>query len=341
MWVAVDAMSGDYGPECIVEGAVEAVKEYGYLVNLVGDEQELLDLLLKFDYDTEKIRITHSSEIITMNDSPSIAVRSMEDSSVIQAIRLVAEKHCVGVFSPGNTGATMAGALLHLGRLPGVLRPPIAAPIPRETGSPVLLLDAGANVDCKPEYLAQFAVMGEIYSREAFGIAKPKVGILSNGEEDKKGNAQTLRTFEILKKLPIGFIGNVEGRDLYGGGREVDVVVCDGYTGNIVLKATEGLAKSIFNVLKNSIRESSLAQTGALLLKPTFAAVKKRLDYAEYGGALLLGVDGICMIGHGSSNALAVKSAIRVITECAKQSVNERIAKNLAEFRGAIGENSA
>jgi phosphate acyltransferase len=340
MWVAVDAMSGDYGPESIVEGAVLAVKEWGHSVALVGDEQELLDSLLKYDYDTEKVRVIHSTEIIGMNDSPSIAVRSMEDSSVVKAIRAVAEKECIGVFSPGNTGATMAAALLHMGRLPGVLRPPIAAPIPRETGSPVLLLDAGANVDCKPEYLVQFAVMGEIYSREVFGIKSPKVGILSNGEEDKKGNAVTLRAFDMLKKIPFNFIGNVEGRDLYGGGREVDVVVCDGFIGNIVLKATEGLAKSIFAVLKNSIRESSLAQTGALLLKPTFAAVKKRLDYAEYGGALLLGVEGICMIGHGSSNALAVKNAVRVITECAKQKVNERIAAKIAESQGIFGEGS-
>ncbi|MCZ8342178.1 MAG: phosphate acyltransferase PlsX [Leptospira sp.] len=338
MWVAVDAMSGDYGPEGIVEGAVLAVRELGLSVSLVGDEQELLDILLKFDYDTEKIRVIHSSEIIGMNDSPSIAVRAMEDSSIVKAVRLVADKECIGVFSPGNTGATMAAALLHLGRLPGVLRPPIAAPIPREEGPPVLLLDAGANVDCKPEYLAQFAVMGEIYSKELFGLESPKVGILSNGEEDKKGNAVTIKAFELLKKIPFQFIGNVEGRDLYGSGRDVDVVVCDGFTGNIVLKATEGLAKSIFNVLRNSIRQSSLAQTGALLLKSTFTAVKKRLDYAEYGGALLLGVEGICMIGHGSSNALAVKNAVRVIADCAKYKINERIKSRLAEHKLVLGE---
>ncbi|PKA21983.1 phosphate acyltransferase PlsX, partial [Leptospira sp. mixed culture ATI2-C-A1] len=235
---------------------------------------------------------------------------------------------------------TMAAALLHLGRLPGVLRPPIAAHIPREEGPPVLLLDAGANVDCKPEYLAQFAVMGEIYSRELFGIQNPKVGILSNGEEDKKGNTVSVKTFDLLKKIPFNFVGNVEGRDLYGGGREVDVVVCDGFIGNIVLKATEGLAKSIFNVLRNSIRQSSLAQTGALLLKSTFNAVKKRLDYAEYGGALLLGVEGICMIGHGSSNALAVKNAVRVIAECAKHGINDRIRARLGEYKTILGDST-
>ncbi|MBE7412057.1 MAG: phosphate acyltransferase PlsX [Leptospiraceae bacterium] len=333
MWVAVDAMSGDYGPAQIVDGAVDAVNQYGYKVVLVGKEEELSEELLKHDYDTSKIRIVHASEVIGMNDSPSTAVRTITDSSIVQSVQLVANRECVGVFSPGNTGATMAASLLYLGRIQGVLRPPIAAPIPREKGNPLLLLDAGANVDCKPEYLAQFAVMGEIYAREIFSIQKPKIGILSNGEEDKKGSALSLKTFEILKKLGLNFVGNVEGRDLYGSGREVDVVVCDGFIGNIVLKATEGLAKSIFNVLKQNIQGSSLAQTGALLLKPSLAMMKKRLDYAEYGGALLLGVNGICIIGHGGSNSLAVKNAIRVVIECAKNEVNTRIAENLIKYK--------
>ncbi|AOP33368.1 phosphate acyltransferase [Leptospira tipperaryensis] len=332
MWVAVDVMSGDYGPEKIIEGAVNAVNQDGAHVVLVGREEEIGEILLKFDYDTTKVRIQHASEIIDMNDSPSIAVRTLQDSSVVQATQLVADKTCVGMFSPGNTGATMASALLYLGRVPGVLRPPIAAPIPQENGPPMLLLDAGANVDCKPDYLAQFAVMGEIYSKLIFNISNPKVGILSNGEEDKKGNTVSLKAFEMIKKLPFNFVGNVEGRDLYGSGKDVDVVVCDGFTGNIVLKATEGLSKSIFNVLRESIKQSSLAQTGALLLKPTFAAIKKRLDYAEYGGALLLGVDGVCLIGHGSSNALAVQSAIRVVIECAKHQINDRIATDIKKY---------
>ncbi|TGK00066.1 phosphate acyltransferase PlsX [Leptospira langatensis] len=333
MWVAVDAMSGDYGPDRIVEGAVTAVNQDGRNVILVGKEEDLSEILLKYEYDPEKIRIVHASEIIGMNDSPSIAVRAMEDSSIVQAAQLVANKTCVGMFSPGNTGATMASALLYLGRIPGVLRPPIAAPIPREKGAPTLLLDAGANVDCKPEYLAQFAIMGAIYSKYIFNIPKPKVGILSNGEEDKKGNSVTLKAFEYIRKLPLDFVGNVEGRDLYGGGRNVDVVVCDGFVGNIVLKATEGLSKSIFSVLRESIAQSSLAQTGALLLKPTFTAIKKRLDYAEYGGALLLGVDGTCLIGHGSSNSQAVRSAIRVVVECAERDVNRRIKEEIEKAK--------
>ena len=332
MWVAVDAMSGDYGPAGLVEGSVDAVNQYGYSVVLVGAEEILSEELLKYEYDPDKIKIVHAPDIIDMNDSPSVAVRSMPESSIVQSVNLVADRECVGMFSPGNTGASMAASLLYLGRINGVQRPPIAVPLPQEDGSPLLLLDGGANVDCKPEYLAQFAVMGEIYAREIFGIPEPKIGILSNGEEDKKGNALSLKTFEILKKIPFKFIGNVEGRDLYGSGREVDVVVCDGFVGNIVLKATEGLSKSIFNILKNNIAESSIAKTGALLLKPTLKAMRKRMDYAEYGGAILLGVNGTCIIGHGSSSALAVKNAIRVVVECARTEVNIRIEENLIKY---------
>ncbi|HRG46468.1 MAG TPA: phosphate acyltransferase PlsX [Leptospiraceae bacterium] len=332
MWVAVDAMSGDFGPAGLVEGSVDAVNQFGYSVILVGDEEILSEELLKYEYDTSKIRVVHAPDVIGMNDSPSVAVRSMPDSSIVQSVKLVADRECVGMFSPGNTGASMAASLLYLGRISGVHRPPIAVPLPQEEGKPLLLLDGGANVDCKPEFLAQFALMGEIYAREIFGIAQPKIGILSNGEEDKKGNALSLKTFELLKKIPFKFIGNVEGRDLYGSGREVDVVVCDGFVGNIVLKATEGLSKSIFNILKNNIAESSIAKTGALLLKPTLKAMKKRMDYAEYGGAVLLGVNGTCIIGHGSSSALAVKNAIRVVIECARTEVNIRIEENLIKY---------
>lgn len=334
MWVAVDAMSGDYGPQCIVEGAVNASNDWGCKVVLVGREEDLVEVLLRYNYDSDKIRVVHATEVIDMHDSPSVAVRAMEDSSIVQAVKLVARKECVGVFSPGNTGATMAAALLHMGRIRRVMRPAIAAPLPRESRTPLVLLDAGANVDCKPEYLVQFALLGDIYAQEVIKIPEPRIGLLSNGEEDKKGNSVTLQAFEKLKKIKkIHFVGNVEGRDLYGSGRPVDVVVCDGFIGNIVLKATEGLSKSIFNVLKSNIQESSLAQTGALLLKPTFEAVKKRMDYAEYGGALLLGVEGTCMIGHGSSNALAVKNAVRVITECANQEMNGKIAERMDEIR--------
>jgi glycerol-3-phosphate acyltransferase PlsX len=333
MWVAVDTMSGDLGPAELVEGAIDAINQYGISVVLVGREDILGELLLRFTFDSDKLKIVHADDVIGMEDSPSNAVRSKDSSSIVTAVKLVANRECVGIFSPGNTGATMAAALMHLGRIPGVDRPPIAVPLPQESGHPLLLLDAGANVDCKPEYLAQFAIMGEIYVREIFGIQSPKIGILSNGEEDKKGNALTLKTFDLLRKLPIQFIGNIEGRDLYGSGRDVDVVVCDGFIGNIILKATEGLAKSIFHILKDNIAESSIAKTGALLLKPTLKAMKKRLDYAEYGGAALLGVNGTCIIGHGSSTALAVKNAVRVVVDCARNDVNVRISENILKYK--------
>jgi len=333
MWVAVDAMSGDLGPKEIVEGAVDAVNEFGYSVVLVGIEEILGELVLQYEYDVSKLRIVHAPDVIEMDESPSLAVKTKPESSVVQAIRLVANRECVGMFSPGNTGATMAAALMYLGRIEGVLRPPLAVPLPQEDGFPMLLLDVGANVDCKPEYLVQFAVMGVIYAREILKIPEPKVGILSNGEEDKKGNQVTHKTFEILKKLPIKFLGNVEGRDLYGGGRDVDVVVCDGFVGNIVLKATEGLVKSIFKILQDNIAQSSLAMTGAVLLKPTLKAIKKRLDYAEYGGAILLGINGTCIVGHGSSSALAAKNAIRVVVECARNDVDLRIAESIIKYK--------
>lgn len=333
MWVAVDTMSGDLGPAEIVEGAIDAINQYGSSVILVGREDILGELILRFTFNSDNLKIVHAEETIGMEDSPSNAVRSKPDSSIVQSVKLVADRECVGIFSPGNTGATMAAALMYLGRIQGVERPPIAVPLPQQNGPPLLLLDGGANVDCKPEYLAQFAVMGEIYTREVLGIQEPKIGILSNGEEDKKGNSLTLKTFEILKKLPIKFIGNVEGRDLYGSGRDVDVVVCDGFVGNIVLKATEGLAKSIAHILKDNIAGSGIAKTGALLLKPTLKAMKQRLDYAEYGGAVLLGVNGTCIIGHGSSTALAVKNAIRVVVDCARNDVNLRISENILKYK--------
>jgi len=333
VWVAVDTMSGDLGPAEIVEGAIDAINQHSSSVVLVGREDILGELILRYTFDSNKLKILHAEEIVGMEDSPSTAVRTKPNSSIVQSIKLVADGECVGIFSPGNTGATMAAALMHLGRIQGVERPPIAAPLPQEKGPPLLLLDAGANVDCKPEYLVQFAVMGDIYSREVFGILRPKIGILSNGEEDKKGNSLTLKTLEILKKIPLDFIGNVEGRDLFGAGRDVDVVVCDGFVGNIVLKATEGLTRSIAHILKDNISESSIAKTGAFLLKPTLKAIKKRLDYAEYGGAVLLGVNGTCIIGHGSSSALAVKNAIRVVLDCAKNDVNIRISENLLKYK--------
>ncbi len=332
MWVAVDAMSAEQGYEPMVAGTALAVRELGAKVILVGNEAELSKLLRNYGDIRDSVRIQHATEVVGMDEAPAMAVKAKKNCSVNLAARLVRDSEAIGFFSPGNTGATMAAALSILGRLPGVKRPAIATPIPREDGRANVLLDAGANVDCKPEYLVQFAIMGEVYAREILGVINPKIGLLSNGEEDIKGNEQTLQAFARLKKLPYDFVGNVEGRDLYGTGKPVDVIVCDGFVGNVVLKSIEGLAKTIFSILRTNIKASPLSQAGALMLKPAFMAVKGRMDYASYGGAPLLGVAGITVIGHGSSNAWAVRNAIRVTMEFARNDVLLRIQENIKRF---------
>ncbi|MCS6983664.1 MAG: phosphate acyltransferase PlsX [Leptospiraceae bacterium] len=332
MWVAVDAMSAEQGYETVMAGTAMAVRELGAKVILVGDENVMARLLQSYPDIRPNVRLVHTDQVVTMQEHPAMAVKTKKNASVNICARLVRDSEAVGFFSPGNTGATMAAALSNLGRLPGVKRPAIATPIPREDGRANVLLDAGANVDCKSEYLVQFAIMGEVYAREILGVINPKIGLLSNGEEEIKGNEQTLEAFQKLKKLPYDFVGNVEGRDLFGTGKPVDVIVCDGFIGNIVLKSLEGLAKTIFNILRTNIKASPLATAGALMLKPAFMAVKNRMDYASYGGAPLLGVAGITVIGHGSSNAWAIRNAIRVTLEFAKNDVLFRIQENIRRY---------
>jgi len=333
-WIAVDAASGDHGYEPIVHGTALAAKELHSKIILVGNKDILTELVLKQPalVLSENVRIEHADEIVGMSDQPAKAVRAKPNSSIMTCARLVKEKQAIGFFSPGNTGASMAAALLQLGRLPGVKRPVVVTPLPRYNTGATALLDAGANVDSKVEYLVQSAIMGEIYSREILGALHPAVGILSNGEEDNKGNELTQAAFEVLKKLPLRFVGNVEGRDLFGLGKPVDVVVCDGFVGNIVIKTIEGTAKAIFNTLRNNIETSNLAKTGALLLKPTLSAVKAQMDHSNYGGAPLLGIDGIVIIGHGSSNAWAVRNAIKVTLEFASHEINRHIIENIKQF---------
>lgn len=330
----MDAASGDLGYEPIVHGSAQAVKELKAKIILVGNKDILGKLVLEhMDSATrEYIRIEHAEEVIEMSDQPARAVRAKPNSSIMVCNRLVKDKEAIGYFSPGNTGASMAASLLVLGRLPGVKRPVVVTPLPRNGSGSTALLDAGANVDSKPEYLVQSAIMGEIYSREILGVMHPKIGILSNGEEDTKGNELTQNVFNILKTLPLNFVGNVEGRDLFGNGKPVDVVICDGFVGNIVIKTIEGTAKAIFKTLVTNIETSNLAKTGALLLKPTLTAVKHQMDHSNYGGAPLLGVDGIVIIGHGSSNAWSVRNAIKVTLEFAQHEINKHIIENINRF---------
>ncbi|MDH4198841.1 MAG: phosphate acyltransferase PlsX [Spirochaetia bacterium] len=334
MWIAIDTVSGDLGPEPIVNGALMAVKEFDARVILVGDRQLLSKLISghKNIASPSNIRIENSDSVVQMSDQPAKAVRAKPHSSIMVCSKLVKNNEAIGLFSPGNTGATMAASLLVLGRLPGVKRPAVITPLPRNGSGATVLLDAGANVDCKAEYLVQFAIMGEIYSREILGILHPAIGLLSNGEEDNKGNELTQNVFKALKKLPVYFVGNVEGRDLFGFGKPVDVVVCDGFIGNIAIKTIEGTAKAIFNTLKRNIEASPLAKTGALFLKPTLQAVKGQMDHSNYGGAPLLGVNGIVLIGHGSSNAWAVRNAIKTTLDFARHEINRHIIENIKQF---------
>lgn len=333
MYVAVDAMSGDLGPGVAVSGAVQATHEYGARVILVG-RQDLLEKELKeHDYDRDMIEIEHCDDYIGMNENAAAAVRSRKTASVVVAAGLVANGNAIGFFSPGNTGATMAAALAQMGRIRGVHRPAIASPIPREDGGTTVLVDSGANVDVKPAWMAQFAIMGDIYVQNIFGVEVPKVAILSNGEEEKKGNALSLSAYQRIERLPLEFIGNLEGRDIYGGTpRKADVVVCDGFMGNVLLKATEGLAGSLFTILLQGIAGSNLAKTGAFLLKPVLDEIKRRMDYTEYGGAPLLGVQGACVIGHGSSNAKAYRNAIRLVWDYSEKEIDHKIEAGIKKY---------
>ena len=327
--IAVDAMGGDDAPKAEVEGAIRAARSLGVRVILVGKQDIVRAELDKHeDIADLPIEVQHASEQITMEDSAGKAMRNKRDSSIRVAARLVRDGAADGVVSAGNTGAVMATAKLVQGMLPGVDRPALASAFPTAKGTPVVVVDVGANVDCSPRMLAQFAVMGDIYSRVIFHTQRPRVGLLSIGEEEHKGNDLTRAATPLLKALPIHFIGNVEGRDIYAG--KTDVIVCDGFIGNVALKVSEGLVEMMSKMLRESLEATITRKLGSLLARTAFYEFKKRVDYSEYGGAPLLGVKGVCIVTHGRSNANAIKNAIRVAAEFAEGKVNERIEAELA-----------
>ena len=326
MRVAVDAMGGDNAPVVEVEGAVAAVREFGIPVTLVGDTDRLRQELAKHDCKGLDIDVHHASEVVGMHDSASDAVRKKKDSSIRVAFDLVKTGKAAAVVSAGNSGATMAAGMFVLKRLPGIDRPAIAQLFPTLRDR-TLVLDVGGNVDCKPLNLVQFAIMGEVYARSVMGIANPRIGLLSNGEEESKGNDLTRETSAILKNISLDYVGYVEGRDIFNG--HVDVVVCDGFVGNVVLKLSEGLAEAVSKMLREEFKKSIFAQIGYILARKAFKKFKKKVDYAEYGGAPLLGINGVGMISHGGSNAKAIKNAIRFAHEYAEKGVNERMAEKL------------
>jgi glycerol-3-phosphate acyltransferase PlsX len=327
--IALDAMGGDKFPKPEVEGALQAAEMFGVRVILVGREEVIRKELDRHPgWRQLPIEIRHATEQITMEDSASKAVRAKKDSSIRVASRMVRSGEAQCVVSAGNTGAIMATAKMVQGMLPGVHRPALASAFPTLHGSAVML-DVGANVDCNPQMLAQFAVMGDAYSRVIYRKRQPRVGLLSIGEEEHKGNSLTHDAFPLLKSLKhLNFIGNVEGRDVYTG--IVDVIVCDGFVGNVALKVSEGLVEVLFRqMLKESLKETLTRKVGAYLARGAFNDFKKRVDYAEYGGAPLLGVNGLCVICHGRSTAKAIRNAIRVSKEFAEGRINERIASEL------------
>lgn len=331
MKIAVDAMGGDYAPDEIVNGAVEAVKAYGCEVVLVGDQEQIKTVLAKYpDWDKLPLTIYHASQVIDASDQPGVAIRRKKDASIVVATQLVKNGQCDAVVAAGSTGAAVAAALLVLGRIKGIARPTIATPIPNLTGT-TIVLDSGAHVDSKPKHLVQSAVMGSLYAKYILNNPNPRVGLLNIGEEETKGNEQALATFPLLKKLStVNFIGNVEGRDISQG--TVDVVVCDGFVGNVVLKFGEGMANSIMQLIKQAIKDSGfLTKMASVMVLPALAGLKRKLDYAEYGGAPLLGVDGGFIICHGSSKAKAIKNAVRVAKEFAEQRVVEHIRENIMQ----------
>ncbi|MBS1856433.1 MAG: phosphate acyltransferase PlsX [Acidobacteria bacterium] len=326
--IAVDAMGGDHAPKSEVAGAVQAVRNYDVKVLLVGQQELVRPELEAFeDYRSLPIEIVHASERVTMEDSAAKAVRAKRDSSMRVASRLVRDGAAQAMVSAGNTGAVMATAKMVQGMVPGVDRPALVGIFPTMEQKPVVLVDVGANVDCDPKMLAQFAVMAEIYSRKVLHTRDPRVGILSIGEEEHKGNDLTRATLPLLKSLNINFIGNVEGRDIYAG--EVDVIVCDGFIGNVALKVSEGLVDMFKKLLRESLEATITGKIGYVLSKNAFNDFKKRLDYSEYGGAPLLGVRGGCIICHGRSNANAIKNAIRVAREFSGGRINEMIEETL------------
>jgi len=321
-------MGTDAAPAPEVEGAILAARERLAEVVLVGPQDVLGRELGHRQARGLHIDVVHASEAVTMQDAAAKAFRLKRDSSIRVAARLVREGKADGFISAGNTGAVMATAKITLGALEGVERPALAAVLPNSKGTATVLLDVGANVDCQPHNLEQSAVMGEIYYRVIFNIKRPRVGLLSNGQEEQKGNALARRTYLRLRQLPLNFVGYVEGRDLYNG--RVDVIVTDGFTGNVVLKTSEGVADVITSMLKQALSSTTSAKVGFMLARKALRDFKKRVDYSEYGGAPLLGVRGVCIICHGGSSANAIKNAIRVAAEFAEGQVNEKIQRELA-----------
>jgi glycerol-3-phosphate acyltransferase PlsX len=337
MKIALDVMGGDHAPAAMIEGAMLALEDSGIDVEklfLVGDETAVEEELSYLSYAHSKIEVVHSEQVVEMHESAVKSVRQKKKSSISVAVDLVKSGDCQAVVSAGNTGAAVAASTIKLRNIPGVERAGIASPLPNENG-PCNIVDAGANVDSKPSHLLGYAIMGSVYARHVQGKKNPIVGLMSVGEEDSKGTDFTREVFGLLEESGLNFIGNVEGHDLFE--TPVDVVVCDGFVGNVVLKSCEATAKAMFKWLKEDIKATPIRKMGALIAKEAFKATRERGNYETYGGSPLLGVNGICIIGHGSSSPRAVKNAIRVASEAVSHHVNPHIEEEMARSASLLG----
>ena len=327
--IYLDAMGGDNAPQCTVEGAIEALRaDQSLKITLAGDEKQLTPLVQDCADVRDRLTIEHTADIITNHDAPVLAVRQKKDSAVVKGMLAVRDGAADGFVSAGSTGALLAGGMFRLGRIEGIDRPALAPLMPNGKGF-FLLIDSGANVDCKPEYLQQFAIMGDAYMRCVRGMEKPRVGLLNIGAESEKGNQLTKDTYPLLEKTPVHFVGNVEARDVTGD--VADVIVTDGFAGNLILKFMEGMAGTLFGMIKEELMGSTRTKIGALLAKPAFRKIKKRMDYTEVGGAPLLGVKGAVVKAHGSSNGHAIACAIRQAVIMHQGGVVPAIENTLAE----------
>src|SRR5438876_10246603 len=331
MKIALDAMGGDFGPPNLVAGAVMALRDYRQInkLYLVGDSAKVENELRKNQCNDSRIEIAHSTQVVDMSDRAWTAVRRKKDSSISRAVDLVKHGRADAVVSAGHTGAAVAASTIKLRTLPGIDRPGIAAVLPTEKNV-FVLIDAGANIDARPEHLVQYAFMGTVYSRHVLGYKSPKVGLISLGEEDVKGNEMTKEVFKMLKRSSLNFVGNIEGRHLFED--PVEVVVCDGFVGNVILKTCESISVAIFAWLKHELARTPMRKLGALLARKSFRSIRDKTNYEYYGGSPLLGVDGICIIAHGSSTPLAVKNALRVAAESIEQQVNPHIVEEIRRY---------
>ena len=328
MYIALDAMGGDYAPDTNVKGAILFAKETNIGVYLVGKEEILKPLLEKYDGQNLPIEIVHAEETIEMDELPSIAIRKKRKSSMYIAGKLVREGKASAFVSAGNTGAAMAVSKFIVGSAEGIERPGIAVAFPTKKGKPTVLIDVGANVDCRPRHLLYFAVMGHTYVKEILKSSdNPKIGILSIGEEEGKGNDLVKDTYPLFKISGLNFVGNVEGRDIFTG--DFDVIVCDGFVGNVVLKTSESLGMIILEMIKQEVKKSFISKIGATLMLPALRRFKKKADFAEYGGAPLLGTKGTCIITHGRADEKAIKNALRVASDFVQTNFNEKLIENI------------